>query len=123
MISDSGFAEGNRPAITVGLRGLVYMQIDVQGSELDLHSGSFGGNVQNPANALATIIARLKNDDGSIAVPHFYDDVRELTPREREEVVRLDLDEEAFKRDHHLLRDLGRAGPVNPGAARRTPHP
>ena len=107
MISDSGFAEGNRPAITVGLRGLVYMQIDVQGSELDLHSGSFGGNVQNPANALATIIARLKNEDGSIAVPDFYDDVRELTPREREEVDRLELDEAAFKRDHHLYEIWG----------------
>ena len=76
VISDTGFYEGNQPAITVGLRGLVYMQIDVTGSKLDLHSGSFGGNVQNPANALATIVARLKNDDGSVAVPGFYDEVR-----------------------------------------------
>ena len=79
VISDTGFYEGNLPAITVGLRGLIYAQIDVTGAELDLHSGAFGGNVQNPANALATIIARLKNDDGSVAVPGFYDEVRELT--------------------------------------------
>ena len=110
MISDTGFFEGNRPAITVGLRGLVYMQIDVTGPEVDVHSGSFGGNVQNPANALATIIARLKNPDGSVAVPHFYDDVRELAPREREEIARLPLDVDAFKSDHHLLDIWGEPG-------------
>src|SRR6187402_3323555 len=102
MISDTGFFEGNHPAITVGLRGLVYMQIDVTGSKLDLHSGSFGGNVQNPANALATIIARLKNDDGTIAVPGFYDEVRELTAQERSEFDRLTFDEGDFVRDHGL---------------------
>jgi len=107
MISDTGFFEGNKPAITVGLRGLVYMQIDVSGSQLDLHSGSFGGNVQNPANALATIIARLKNDDGSVAVPGFYDQVLALTPREREEFARMPLDLEAFKRDHGLYELFG----------------
>jgi acetylornithine deacetylase/succinyl-diaminopimelate desuccinylase-like protein len=102
VISDTGFFEGNRPAITVGLRGLVYMQIDVTGSKLDLHSGSFGGNVQNPANALATIIARLKNEDGTVAVPGFYDDVRPLTPREREEFARMPFDEAEFVREHGL---------------------
>jgi acetylornithine deacetylase/succinyl-diaminopimelate desuccinylase-like protein len=102
MISDTGFFEGNRPAITVGLRGLVYMQIDVTGSKLDLHSGSFGGNVQNPANAIATIIAQLKNEDGSVAVPGFYDDVRQLTPREREKFARLPFDEAEFVREHGL---------------------
>ena len=107
MISDTGFFEGNKPAITVGLRGLVYMQIDVSGSQLDLHSGSFGGNVQNPVNALATIIARLKNDDGSVAVPGFYDQVLALTPREREEFARMPLDLEAFNRDHGLYELFG----------------
>jgi acetylornithine deacetylase/succinyl-diaminopimelate desuccinylase-like protein len=102
VISDTGFYEGNHPAITVGLRGLVYTQIDVVGSKVDLHSGSFGGNVQNPANALATIIARLKNEDGSIAVPGFYDEVRELTPRDREEYARLPFDEHGFVKEHGL---------------------
>jgi acetylornithine deacetylase/succinyl-diaminopimelate desuccinylase-like protein len=110
MISDTGFFEGNKPAITVGLRGLVYMQIDVTGSQLDLHSGSFGGNVQNPANALATILARLKNEDGSVAVPGFYDQVLELTPREREEFARMPLDEETFSRDHGLYELFGELG-------------
>ena len=102
LISDTGFYEGNLPAITVGLRGLVYMQIDVTGSKVDLHSGSFGGNVQNPANALARIIAKLKNDDGSIAVPHFYDEWRALTPRDREEFARMPLDQAALVREHGL---------------------
>lgn len=122
MISDTGFFEGNKPAITVGLRGLVYMHIDVIGSKLDLHSGSFGGNVQNPANALATIIARLKNDDGSIAVPGFYDEVHELTPREREEFARMPLDTDAFKRDHGLYELFGELGfsPLERRGARPT---
>jgi acetylornithine deacetylase/succinyl-diaminopimelate desuccinylase-like protein len=102
VISDTGFYEGNKPAITVGLRGMVYMQIDVTGSKVDLHSGSFGGNVQNPANALATIVARLKNDDGSVAVPHFYDEWRPLTPPDRDEFARMPLDHVAVAREHGL---------------------
>jgi acetylornithine deacetylase/succinyl-diaminopimelate desuccinylase-like protein len=102
VISDTGFFEGNLPAITVGLRGLMYAQIDVTGSKLDLHSGGFGGNVQNPANALATIVARLKNDDGSVAVPGFYDEVRPLTERERGEFARLPFDEHEFRETHGL---------------------
>lgn len=102
VISDTGFYEGNKPALTVGLRGLVYAQIDVTGSQLDLHSGAFGGNVQNPANALASIVARLKNDDGSVAVPGFYDEVRPLTPRDREESARLPFDEAEFVREYGL---------------------
>lgn len=96
VVLDTGFYEGNHPAITIGLRGLVYAQIDVTGSELDLHSGTYGGNVQNPANALAAIVARLKNDDGSVAVPGFYDEVRPLTQRDRDEFARLPLDEAEF---------------------------
>jgi acetylornithine deacetylase/succinyl-diaminopimelate desuccinylase-like protein len=122
MISDTGFFEGNHPAITVGLRGLVYMQIDVTGSQVDLHSGSFGGNVQNPANALAAIIARLKNDDGSVAVPGFYDEVRQMTPREREEFGRMSLDLQAFKEAHGLyeLHGEGDFQPLERRGARPT---
>ena len=110
LISDTGFYEGNKPAITVGLRGLVYMQLDVTGSTLDLHSGTYGGNVQNPANALATIIAGLKNADGSIAVPGFYDEVRELTPREHEEFARLPFEEPEFVREYGLHSVFGEPG-------------
>jgi acetylornithine deacetylase/succinyl-diaminopimelate desuccinylase-like protein len=97
VISDTGFFEGNLPAITVGLRGLMYAQIDVTGPRLDLHSGTWGGNVQNPANALARILADLRTRDGKVAIPGFYDEVRELTGTERDEFARLPLDEESFR--------------------------
>src|SRR4029077_20768918 len=74
IISDSGFFEGNLPAITLSLRGIMYAQIDVVGTAVDLHSGSYGGAVQNPANALAGIIAALKGPDGRVRIPGFYDD-------------------------------------------------
>jgi acetylornithine deacetylase/succinyl-diaminopimelate desuccinylase-like protein len=96
VISDSSFYEGNRPALTLGLRGLIYLQVDVSGPLLDLHSGTFGGLVQNPANALARILAALHQEDGRVAVPGFYDEVRDLSPTEREEFARLPFDEQAF---------------------------
>jgi len=122
LISDTGFYEGNHPAITVGLRGLVYAQIDVVGSKVDLHSGSFGGNVQNPANALATIVARLKSEDGSVAVPSFYDEVRELTPRDHEEYARLPFDEDEYVREYGLHSVFGDPGfaPLERKGARPT---
>jgi acetylornithine deacetylase/succinyl-diaminopimelate desuccinylase-like protein len=97
VISDTGFFEGNRPAITVGLRGLMYAQIDVVGTAVDLHSGGYGGVVENPANALAQIIAALKGPDGRIRVPGFYDDVVALTDDEREAIRALPFDEEAYR--------------------------
>ncbi|MDQ3937284.1 MAG: dipeptidase [Chloroflexota bacterium] len=122
VISDTGFFEGNRPAITVGLRGNVYTQIDVSGPELDLHSGTFGGNVQNPANALATVIARMKNEDGTVAIPDFYAEVRQLTEHERAEFARLPFDEPAFRRAHGLLELVGEPGfsPLERRGARPT---
>jgi acetylornithine deacetylase/succinyl-diaminopimelate desuccinylase-like protein len=98
VISDTGFFEGNLPAICVALRGLMYAQIDVTGPDLDLHSGGFGGNVQNPVIALAKIIAGLKADDGSITVPGFYDDVRAISEQDHAEFARLPLDEEEVAR-------------------------
>lgn len=96
VISDTGFFDGNIPAITIGLRGMMYAQIDVTGTEVDLHSGSYGGTVENPANALARIIAGLKDADGRILVPGFYDDVIELTEDERRRVAELPFDEDAY---------------------------
>jgi acetylornithine deacetylase/succinyl-diaminopimelate desuccinylase-like protein len=96
IISDTGFFEGNVPAITVGLRGLMYAQIDVVGTAVDLHSGGYGGVVQNPANALATIIAALKSPDGRIAVPGFYDDVAVLSEEDRSHFAALPFDEDAY---------------------------
>jgi acetylornithine deacetylase/succinyl-diaminopimelate desuccinylase-like protein len=97
LISDTGFFEGNVPAITTSLRGMVYVQIDVVGAPIDLHSGGFGGMVQNPANALARIITELKADDGTVRVPGFYDDVVAPTAEERFALSCLPFDETDFR--------------------------
>jgi len=99
VISDSGFFQGNHPAITIGLRGLMYAQIDVTGPSQDLHSGTYGGLVQNPANALARILSDLREPDGRVAVPGFYDEVRQLSEQERAEFARLDFDDAALASD------------------------
>jgi acetylornithine deacetylase/succinyl-diaminopimelate desuccinylase-like protein len=110
VISDTGFFEDNIPAITIGLRGLMYAQIDVVGTAVDLHSGGYGGVVQNPANALAVIIAALKGADGRIAVPGFYDDVVELTPDDRDRFAALPFDEEAYRAHLDVPALFGEAG-------------
>jgi acetylornithine deacetylase/succinyl-diaminopimelate desuccinylase-like protein len=96
LISDTGFFEGNIPSITIALRGLLYTQIDVTGTEVDLHSGSYGGAVENPANALARILTGLKDERGRILVPGFYDDVVELTAEERRLLGELPWDEASY---------------------------
>ena len=96
IISDTGFFEGNLPAITISLRGMMYAQIDVVGTAVDLHSGGYGGAVQNPANALAQIIAALKGPDGRIRIPGFYDDVVALTEADRAALAALPFDEAAY---------------------------
>jgi acetylornithine deacetylase/succinyl-diaminopimelate desuccinylase-like protein len=97
VISDTDFFEGNLPAICLGVRGLIGLEIDVRGPNRDLHSGAYGGAVQNPINALSTIIAALKHPDGRVAVPGFYDDVVDLDPAERAAMAALPFDEEAYR--------------------------
>ena len=110
IISDTGFFEGNIPAITVGLRGLMYAQIDVVGSPVDLHSGSYGGAVQNPANALAGIIAALKGPDGRIRIPGFYDAVVALTDEEHAAIAELPFDEDEYRERRHVGELVGEVG-------------
>jgi acetylornithine deacetylase/succinyl-diaminopimelate desuccinylase-like protein len=110
VISDTGFFDGNLPAITIGLRGLEYVQIDVTGSPLDLHSGSYGGTVQNPVNALAAIVAGLKGPDGRIRVPGFYDDVVPMTEVDRAAFAALPFDEEVYRESLGLTALFGEAG-------------
>jgi acetylornithine deacetylase/succinyl-diaminopimelate desuccinylase-like protein len=96
VVSDTGFFEGNVPAITVGLRGIMYAQIDVSGPDVDLHSGAHGGVVRNPATVLCEIVAGLHDAEGRVNVPGFYDDVRALSGRDREELARLPFDDAAY---------------------------
>ncbi|UCE82272.1 MAG: dipeptidase [Deltaproteobacteria bacterium] len=121
-ISDgSQFAPG-MPAITYGLRGLSYLQVDVQGPRVDLHSGSFGGLVANPVQVLSQLLAQLKSADGSIAIPGFYDDVRELESRERQEMAALPVDEVELKKYLGVDELVGEPdyGPVERRSARPT---
>ena len=99
LISDTTMFAPDLPSVTVGLRGLAYMEIRVQGPATDLHSGSYGGAVVNPANALAKIIARLHDERGRVAVPGFYDDVREISAAEREAIAALPFEEEELRRE------------------------
>jgi acetylornithine deacetylase/succinyl-diaminopimelate desuccinylase-like protein len=100
IVSDTAMWERGVPAITYGLRGLAYFEIRVQGPNRDLHSGVYGGGVQNPANALATIVASLRDPvSGRILVDGFYDDVRPLADWERKEFAGLGLDEREVRED------------------------
>jgi acetylornithine deacetylase/succinyl-diaminopimelate desuccinylase-like protein len=96
VISDNGFFDGNLPAITTGLRGMMYAQIDVLGPSQDLHSGGYGGTIRNPATVLADILARLHDEAGRVTLPGFYDAVRPLDAEERAESARLPFDESAY---------------------------
>src|SRR5437870_4785521 len=84
VVSDTTMLGPDQPALCYGLRGILYTQIEVTGPAHDLHSGEFGGAVMNPANALCAIVGALKDGDGRITVPGFYDRVREISPEERE---------------------------------------
>jgi acetylornithine deacetylase/succinyl-diaminopimelate desuccinylase-like protein len=97
VISDSSMRIIEEPAITHSLRGMCYIEIEVQGPREDLHSGFWGGATHNPGLALVEIIGRLYNPDNTIAVPGFYDDVIPLKPEEREMIAKVALTEDQFK--------------------------
>ena len=86
VISDTGMGDINQPVIYNALRGLVAMELVVQGPKQDLHSGGYGGTVHNPVQAIAELVAQLHDTDGNVTVPGFYDDVFELTDNIREEM-------------------------------------
>ena len=89
IVSDTGMLAPGVPTIATGLRGLAYLEVHVRGPKGDLHSGEYGGAVVNPANALAQIIAGLKDEAGRVTIPGFYDDVRPITEADRERIAAL----------------------------------
>jgi acetylornithine deacetylase/succinyl-diaminopimelate desuccinylase-like protein len=93
IVSDTAVFAEDVPSLTTSLRGLIGWEITVRGPDTDLHSGYFGGIVQNPLEALVQILAALKDDAGTIAVPGFYDGVRELDAARRSELAALPFDE------------------------------
>jgi acetylornithine deacetylase/succinyl-diaminopimelate desuccinylase-like protein len=110
VISDSPMFDRGVPSICYGLRGLVYFQLDLRGSSTDLHSGSFGGAVANPAFVLAQMIAQMKDRSGHIKVPGFYDDVVALKPEEREAWAKLPFNEKQYKKDFGIPKLFGETG-------------
>ena len=110
LLSDSAILGPDQPAITYGLRGLAYMQVEVTGPDHDLHSGVFGGAVRNPAEALANIIAALKDERGRIRIPGFYDDVRPLSDEERALLAQIPFDEAEFRARAGVSQTWGEEG-------------
>lgn len=97
LISDTSMFSPDTPSITYGLRGLAYVEITLEGPNRDLHSGLYGGAVDNPIHALSRLIAGLHDADHRVAVPGFYDDVRDLTEEERQTYADLPFDEREWK--------------------------
>lgn len=110
LISDTSILSNDTPSLTVGLKGLSYLQVEVTGPGRDLHSGVYGGAVANPINVLCKMIASLKDEENHITIPGFYDEVVELTEQEREELGRAPFNEEAYKRDLEVDALEGEAG-------------
>jgi acetylornithine deacetylase/succinyl-diaminopimelate desuccinylase-like protein len=110
VISDSGMFARGVPSICYGLRGLVYFQLDLRGSSTDLHSGSFGGAVANPAFVLAQMLAQMKDRGGRIKIPNFYDDVLPLKDEERQAWATLPYNEKQYKKDFGIPKLSGETG-------------
>jgi acetylornithine deacetylase/succinyl-diaminopimelate desuccinylase-like protein len=110
VISDSPMFDRGIPSICYGLRGLAYFQIDLRGTKSDLHSGSFGGAVANPAFVLATILAQMKDRGGRVKIPGFYDDVRPLSEAERAEWKKLPFNETKYRKELGAPRLFGETG-------------
>ena len=97
VISDTSMASIDAPSITHSLRGMTYIEVEVEGPKEDLHSGLWGGAAHNPALALVEMLGKLYNADNTIAVPGFYDDVVSLTDAERAMIAKTDLSEEQYR--------------------------
>ena len=110
VISDSPMFDRGIPSICYGLRGLAYFQIDVRGTKSDLHSGSFGGAVANPAFVLAQVLSQMKDRGGHIKIPGFYDDVRELSEAERAEWRKLPFNETKYRKELGAPKLFGETG-------------
>lgn len=110
VISDNGIPSLEYPALTYALRGITALEIRLNGPDRDLHSGLFGGSVENPAMALCQLLAAMRDAQGRIAVPGFYDDVRELTVYERTQLAKVPFSEEGYRQLLGVTRLFGEEG-------------
>ena len=99
LVSDTTMIASDVPSVTVGLRGLSYMEVEVTGPNRDLHSGLYGGAVANPVNVLTKMIASLTDENNRITIPGFYDKVLELTEEERKDLNRAPYNEDKYKKE------------------------
>lgn len=110
LVSDSHMLAADKPSIVSSLRGMAYCEVEVQGPAQDLHSGTFGGAVRNPAEALVHLLAACKDAEGRITIPGFYDGVVEPSAAEREALTRVGFDEDEFRGDAGVTRTWGEQG-------------
>lgn len=110
LVSDTSIIANETPSITVSLRGLTYMEVEIIGPNRDLHSGVYGGAVANPINVLCAMIAKMHDENQHITIPGFYDDVVELSATEREKLNQAPYDEAAYKKELGIDEILGEAG-------------
>lgn len=110
LVSDTSMISEDCPSITAGLRGLAYWEIELTGPNRDLHSGIFGGAIQNPINALCRLLNQVKDNNGKITIPGFYDNVRELTPQEKELLNSALPDEQFYKQRLGIKEIYGEKG-------------
>jgi acetylornithine deacetylase/succinyl-diaminopimelate desuccinylase-like protein len=110
LVSDTSMLAETIPSITTGLRGLSYWEVEVTGSNRDLHSGLFGGAVANPINVLSKMIAGMTDENGHITIPGFYDDVEVVSEKERELLNRAPFDVEEYKKAIDVKELFGEKG-------------
>ncbi len=110
LVSDTTMLAPDIPSITTGLRGLAYWQVDVTGPNRDLHSGMFGGAVANPINVLCQMIGNITNENGRITIPGFYDDVLDISEKERELMGKAPFNEEDYKKSIGVEKLQGEEG-------------
>jgi len=122
VISDTGMPGPKFPALTSGLRGIAALEITLRGPSRDLHSGIFGGTVENPAMALCQLLARLRDKNGRIAIPGFYDDVLPLSAADRRQFARLPYNRSQYQKLVGVPQLFGEKGftPFEQRAARPT---
>ncbi|MGB0578769.1 MAG: dipeptidase [Limisphaerales bacterium] len=96
VVSDTGMPSEKHPAVTYSLRGVMALEVRVDGPNRDLHSGLFGGSIENPAMALCQMLAKCRNDKGKVLVPGFYDDVPKLTKYERQQAAKVPHSDRAY---------------------------
>jgi len=110
LISDTGMISNQQPSITTGLRGLSYLEVEVTGSNRDLHSGLYGGAVANPINILTKMIASLQDENNHITIPGFYDNVKTFSDNERTKMAKTPFSLETYKKSIGITDVYGEKG-------------